>query len=123
MSAFNEKHVLDELRHYLPSQTPLKDFIHHNTLHAFQSSKFYDAIFKASKIFGFQATLQLHEYRKLYKIRRIKPEVLERILIETKGIERLEEWKEYLLLKKYDEHNEPLVGALRSHWKKNIILI
>lgn len=115
---FNEKHVLDELRHYLPSQTPLKDFIHHNTLHAFQSSKFYDAIFKASKIFGFQATLQLYEYRKLYKIERIKPEVLDRILIETKGIERLEEWKEYLLLKKYDEHNEPRVGTLRSHWKK-----
>ena len=81
---FNEKHVLDELRHYLPSQPPLKDFIHHNTLHAFQSSKFYDAIFKGSKIFGFQATLQLHEYRKLYKIRRIKPEVLERMFVIKK---------------------------------------
>ena len=101
----------------MPTQTPLKDFIHHNTLHAFQSSKFYDAIFKASKIFGFQATLQLHEYRKLYKIGRIKPEMLERMLIETKSAEHLEEWKEYLLFKKYDEHNEPRVGVLRSHWK------
>ena len=117
MSCFNEKHILHELRHYLPTQTPLKDFIHHNTLHAFQSSKFYDAIFKASKVFGFQATLQLHEYRKLYKIGRIKPEMLERMLIETKSAEHLEEWKEYLLFKKYDEHNEPRVGVLRSHWK------
>ena len=48
--SFNESHVLHELTHYLPSQTPLKDFIHHNSLHAFQHLKFYDAIFKASKI-------------------------------------------------------------------------
>ena len=31
---FDEKHVLHELRHYLPTQTPLKDFIHHNSMHA-----------------------------------------------------------------------------------------
>jgi hypothetical protein len=47
---FNEKTVLHNLKHYLPSQTPLKDFVHHNTLHAFQDMKFYDAIFKASDI-------------------------------------------------------------------------
>ncbi len=58
---FDEAHVLHELKHYLPTQTPLKDFIHHNSLHAFQHMKFYDAIFKASKIFGYQVTLQLTE--------------------------------------------------------------
>ena len=74
---FDEAHVLHELKHYLPSQTPLKDFIHHNSLHAFQQMKFYDAIFKASKIFGYQVTLQLTEYRQLFKIGRINKEVLE----------------------------------------------
>lgn len=117
MSPFNEKYVLDELRHYLPSQTPLKDFIHHNTLHAFQSSKFYDAIFKASKVFGFQATLQLNEYRKLYKIGRINSDIIDRVIIEIKGSNQLEEWKEYVLSKKYDEHNEQRIGKLRAHWK------
>ena len=63
--AFDESHILHELKHYLPSQTPLKDFIHHNSLHAFQGMKFYDAIFKASKIFGFQATMELNDFRKL----------------------------------------------------------
>src|SRR5687767_14182200 len=73
--AFNEAHVLHNLKHYLPSQTPIKDFIHHNTLHAFQSLKFYEAIFKAGKIFGYQITLQLSEFRELYKIGRIKKDV------------------------------------------------
>ena len=69
---FDEAHILHELKHYLPSQTPLKDFIHHNSLHAFQKLKFYDAIFRASKIFGYQVTLQLNEFRKLHKTGRIK---------------------------------------------------
>ena len=117
MSSFNEKHILDELRHYLPTQTPLRDFIHHNTLHAFQDTKFFDAIFKASKIFGFQTTLQLYEYRKLQKIGRINSEIIERTIIELKGLNNLEEWKENLLSKQYDEHNEARVGLLRARWK------
>ena len=59
----DEAHLVHELKHFLPSQQALKDFIHHNSLHAFQHMKFYDAIFKASKIFGFQVHLQLTEYR------------------------------------------------------------
>src|SRR5687768_16853406 len=69
-SSFNASHVLHHLKHYLPSQTPVKDFIHHNTLHAFQNLKFYEAIFKAAKIFGYQTTLQLTEFRELFKIGR-----------------------------------------------------
>ena len=78
-TSFDEEHVLHELKHYLPSQTPIKDFIHHNTLHAFQHMKFYDAIFKAGKIFGYQVHLQLTEFRGLYKIGRIKKEVFNRV--------------------------------------------
>src|SRR5687768_18008034 len=103
--AFNEKHVLHELKHYLPSQTPLKDFIHHNSLHAFQQLKFYDAIFKASKIFGYQVTLQLTEYRQLHRIGRIRNDVLERIVAEKKDANKVEQWKQKILKKEYDTHN------------------
>jgi uncharacterized protein YbcC (UPF0753/DUF2309 family) len=116
---FDENHVLHELKHYLPSQTPLKDFIHHNTLHAFQQMKFYDAIFKASKIFGYQTTLQLTEYRQLHKIGRIRNEVLERIITEKKGKENLDQWKDNLLHKEYHTSNSPRIGLLRAHWKTN----
>lgn len=115
--SFDEHHVLHELKHYLPSQTPLKDFIHHNSLHAFQHLKFYEAIFKASKIFGYQVTMQLKEYRELYEIGRIKDTILERTIIEKKGRENLVKWKGYLLSKDYDASNLPRIGQLRTHWK------
>lgn len=117
--AFDENHVLHELKHYLPSQTPIKDFIHHNSLHAFQKMNFYEAIFKASKIFGYQVTLPLMEYRQLYQIGRIKDDILERIITERKGLENLTHWKENLLLKDYDTCNEPRIGLLRAYWKSS----
>jgi uncharacterized protein YbcC (UPF0753/DUF2309 family) len=114
---FDEKHTLHELKHYLPSQTPLKDFIHHNTLHGFQQMKFYDAIFKASKIFGYQVTLQLTEYRELYRNGRIKNDVLEKVIADKKGTVNVSMWKDLLINKKYDVSNTPRIGSLRANWK------
>jgi uncharacterized protein len=116
-AGFDEKHILHELKHYLPSQTPLKDFIHHNSLHAFQHLKFYDAIFKASKIFGYQVTLQLSEYRELYRNGRIRNNILERVITGQKGKENLNTWKDNLLTKAYDAGNTPRIGMLRAWWK------
>ncbi len=115
---FDEHHVLHELKHYLPTQTPLKDFIHHNSLHAFQQMKFYDAIFKASKIFGYQVTLPLVDFRNLYQIGRIDNDVLERVIEEKKGKGNLTIWKQHVINKNYDEHNAQRVGLLRANWKK-----
>ena len=115
---FDEQHILHELKHFLPSQTPLKDFIHHNSLHAFQHLKFYDGIFQASKIFGYQVTLQLGEYRKLYDLGRIKKNILDQIIIDRKGHNELAEWKANVLTKSYDECNTPRIGKLRAQWKQ-----
>jgi uncharacterized protein YbcC (UPF0753/DUF2309 family) len=113
---FDEDHVLHELKHYLPSQQALKDFIHHNSLHAFQHMKFYDAIFKAGKIFGFQVHLELPEYRELYKTGRIKEDILEMVIRKKKS--NVDEWKEKLLHEEYDTINIPRIGRLRKVWKK-----
>lgn len=115
---FNEQRLLHELKHYLPTQGPLKDFVHHNTLHAFQDMKFYDAIHKASAIFGYQTTFSLAEYRGLYDIRRINPKILERTIRERKGDRNFGEWHTKCLHKEYDEAIEPRVGRLRSEWKR-----
>jgi uncharacterized protein len=112
LKKFDEKHLIEELKHYLPSQTPLKDFIHHNSLHAFQKEKFYDAIFKASEIFGFQATLALEDFRKLYEIGRISHQILERVIAEC------DISKEVILEKQFSPQNESRIGKLRETWKK-----
>lgn len=112
---FDEDHVLHELKHYLPSQQALKDFIHHNSLHAFQHMKFYDAIFKAARIFGFQVHLELHEYRELYQTGRIRADILEMVIRKKKN--NVDEWKEKVLNKEYDTINFPRMGRLRKVWK------
>jgi len=115
--SFSEARVIQELKHFLPAQQALKDFIHHNSLHAFQHMKFYDAIFKASKIFGFQVHLQLPEYREMHTTGRIKEEVLQRVISGKKGIDNLAEWKDKLIQKEYDTINHPRIGNLRKYWK------
>src|SRR6187399_3412161 len=107
---FDEAHIIHELKHFLPSQQALKDFIHHNTLHAFQHMKFYDAIFKASKIFGFQVHLQLPEYREMYKTGRIREDVLQMVIANKK--DDVAEWENRLLNKEYDTSNRPRIGQL-----------
>lgn len=114
---FDEEHVLHELKHFLPSQTPIKDFIHHNSLHAYQHMKFYDGIFKAGKIFGFQVTLELEDFRRLYDIGRIGKEALNKAIAERKGTENIAAWKYNLLSKDYDTHNEQRIGKLKANWK------
>ena len=115
---FNEYEVIHILKHFLPAQAPLKDFVHHNPLHAFQYHNFYDAIRNASKIFGYKVSLSLEEFRSLYESQRINPLILERVILEKKGIELLEEWKAKALFGKYDESNKPRIGQLRANWKK-----
>ena len=115
--SFNEAHVIHELKHVLPSQQALKDFIHHNTLHAFQHMKFYDGIFKASKIFGFQVHLQLPEYSEMYKTGRIREDVLQMVIANKKGKAGVAEWKEKLISTEFDTINHPRIGQLRKYWK------
>jgi uncharacterized protein YbcC (UPF0753/DUF2309 family) len=115
---FDEDHVLHEIKHYLPSQTPIRDFIHHNSLHAFQHEKFYEAIFKASKIFGYQVTLELSDFRNLFLQGRINSAILDRVISEKKGVENLDYWKKMLLSKFLDEHNNFRIGRLRELWKE-----
>ncbi|MFZ1692992.1 MAG: DUF2309 domain-containing protein [Flavobacteriales bacterium] len=118
-SAFDEHAVVHELKHYLPAQAPLKDFIHHNTLHAFQHKPFHEALAKASCIFGYKVYFTVKEYRKLFHEGRIKPAVLDRVIADHHGIEELHAWKQKLLEKPYNHSSVPRIGSLRAHWKRD----
>ncbi|HEY8938101.1 MAG TPA: DUF2309 domain-containing protein [Cyclobacteriaceae bacterium] len=117
-SSFDEQAALHELKHYLPTQAPLKDFIHHNTLHAFQTWKFYDATRSASAILGYRVSLSLAEYRSLYESEHIREDILEKVIADRKGSEAVKEWKKKMISKVYESAPSPRIGALRSNWKR-----
>ena len=117
-SSFDEHKVLHDLKHYLPAQAPLKDFIHHNTLHAFQHLKFEKGIRKASEIFGYKVSLSLDEYRTLFTSKKIDEANLNQKIIDRKGLAVLDEWKNKLVIKNYDTSNYSRIGQLRANWKK-----
>lgn len=105
--------ILHRIVHYLPSQAPLKDFIHHNTLHAFQSREFHQALADASKLYGYQTYLQLSEYRNLYKVGEIQENQLFRGLEPSQILS----WQLKLFKEDIDENVVPELGQLRAIWK------
>ncbi len=115
---FDEQAVLHHLTHYLPAQNPLKDFVHHNTLHAFQQKRFHVALAEATTIFGYKTYLSLEDFRNRFKKAEINEEVLDWVVGKEKGKENLLIWKDKLLHQSYDESVKPRIGNLRGNWKK-----
>lgn len=85
--------ILAYLRHFLPSQGPIKDFIHHNTLHMFQDQgmAFHEAIRSASELYGSIEYLPLSAYRAMYAAGKISEAALAQVLAsagDTAGVLR-----------------------------------
>ena len=74
---FDIDDCLHHLAHWLPTQGPIKDFIHHNTLHAFQHLKFHDAISVAGKLFGARSYLPIADYQQRFQAGRISQAALD----------------------------------------------
>lgn len=117
-TAFQEHEVLHKLKHFLPAQAPLKDFIHHNTLHAFQHLPFRVAMREASEIFGYKTTLTIHEYRKLLLNGAIRESALRETIVRSKGEDQVEAWVKKLLHQEFKTENTTRIGSIRGHWKK-----
>jgi hypothetical protein len=117
-STFDEHALLHRVKHYLPAQAPLKDFVHHNTLHAFQHRPFHDAVRAASRILGYRVSLALKEFRALYQEGKIKEDVLERVIRDRHGAHEVSLWKERCLAKFYGPLPSPRLGTLRAQWKR-----
>ena len=110
--------ILHDLKHYLPAQASLKDFIHHNTLHAFQKEKFFPGIRRASAMLGYKVTLSLAEYRSLYEEGKISESAVEQVLASSKPADSLTYWKDRMLTGIFPAEEQPRIGQLRSNWKR-----
>lgn len=66
-SEFNLEDTLAHLRHLLPNQGPIKDFIHHNPIHGFQGLCFHDGVNLAASLFGAKRYLDPAYYELQFK--------------------------------------------------------
>ncbi|MCB9263372.1 MAG: DUF2309 domain-containing protein [Flavobacteriales bacterium] len=115
---WDESHLIHLLQHYLPSQAPLKDFIHHNTLHGFQQEEFFDALGHAKHVFGYKTSLSLDRYRKFYKDGKINPYQLERSMESFNQKKGTDFTLDSVLHGSAKLTIKPTVGQLRSKWKQ-----
>lgn len=115
--AYGLDEILHEIRHYLPSQAPLKDFVHHNTLHAFQHLPFHQALKQANTQFGFKCYLSIEEYKSLYLAGKIRSEILQQVLENHFGEKEAVHWAVKILDSPVIQQTYPKVGSFRAHWK------
>jgi len=112
-------HVLHELKHYLPAQAPLKDFIHHNTLHGFQSNSFFDGIQRASAIFGYKTLLPHTDYRARFIKGDISIDTLKEVVVKQKPNEDIDKWIHLMLYSDISEELDERIGKLKREWVKH----
>ena len=77
---------IEHLEHVLPGQAPIRDFVHHNTLHGFQHLDFTDAIAEACRVTGAKGFLPQEKYRDYFQRGRINESDLDNVLDEDESL-------------------------------------
>jgi len=118
MNEGDEEHLIHTLKHYLPAQAPLKDFVHHNTLHAFQDEPFFEALNRASHMLGYKTSLSLNAFRRKYHQSEIPEDVINSVILQNKPLEPVEAWRYKMLEQEFDHTVQSNVGKLRAKTKE-----
>jgi len=106
--------AIERLAHWLPRQGPIKEFIHHNTLHAYQRWPFFEGLRRASRMLGSRSFLRLDEYRERLRGGLICPEILAQVAGEF-SLDR----EQMLNYRPLDSVPTPGIAwtGLRSRWR------
>jgi uncharacterized protein YbcC (UPF0753/DUF2309 family) len=83
--------ALDEAGHLLPDQAPIRVFIHHNTLHAFQHLHFHDAVLRGQETYGAEPYLSEERFRRELDKGRIRVADIDHALADQYPEESAEE--------------------------------
>lgn len=115
------REVLQHVRHWLPPQGAIKDFIHHNTLHGFQKEKFDQAVFMGELLYGARGYLTLSEFRSRFQNRQILEEHIDRALASKSiAFQKWPEWKTLMnsaeFQRDYPEIKVRASRTLRESW-------
>ncbi len=112
--------VIAHIAHWLPSQGPIKDFIHHNTLHAVENYPFHEAVAIAAKVFGAKSYLPLEDYLQRYREGRINDRALDWAIAQAGcGPEQEQALRANLFEPDHQSHYPPQSLAshgIRSAW-------
>ncbi len=76
------RHAIEHFEHVLPAQAPIRDFVHHNTLHGFQHLNFPEALAAAREVNGAYGYQSGDDYRRYLAEGRIASEDLATVLAE-----------------------------------------
>ncbi len=109
---------IEQIAHWLPAQGPIKDFIHHNTLHAVQHHPFHEGVAIAAKIFGARSYLPLEDYQAMYRQGRIKPGALNWAIAHSGYPKQRQETLRATLFEQDDTGHYPPV-SLANHGIRN----
>jgi uncharacterized protein len=77
--------IIVHAAHYLPSQGPIRVFIHHNTLHAFEHLPFHEAVKRGGATYGCHPYLPEDRYRQKLSRGRILCEDIATVLMDDLG--------------------------------------
>jgi uncharacterized protein len=118
LATFDLDKTVGHIAHWLPTQGPIKDFIHHNTLHAVQHLPFHEGVALAGKMFGARSYLPMAAYQKLYREGRIKDHAIDWGLGRTGySGKRLENTRQALFEPDSSSHYPPV--SLANHGIRN----
>ncbi len=115
---FNLDACIAHIAHWLPAQGPIKDFIHHNTLHAFQQHPFHEGVAIAAKLFGARSYLPLSDYQALYLEGRINNDSINWAVAHANCSAEQQEHLRKTLFEKDDIGHYPPV-SLTNHGIRN----
>jgi hypothetical protein len=80
------REAIANFQHILLSQPPLKDFMHHNTPHAYQHHRFPRVLMEAQRLTGKHGYLAQAQYLQLYKQGRVTSKDLIEVLNADPGL-------------------------------------
>jgi len=79
------EHAIEHAADRLPAQGPISSFVHHNPLHAFESSAFDSAAPEASALLGCESLMSEAQYRAALAGGRILPRDLHAVVAQALG--------------------------------------